>query len=43
LRAFFEGGRLTAQVRQDFAGEMKRARNQDGIWFRTGNVERFTN
>jgi hypothetical protein len=31
LRAFFERGRLTTQVRQNFASEMQRAGDQDRI------------
>jgi len=41
LRAFFERGGLTAQVRQNFASEMQRAGYQDRIWFRACNVEGF--
>jgi len=32
LRAFFKGCGFAAQVREHFAGEMKRARDQNWIW-----------
>ena len=42
LRAFFEGTWFTAEVSENFAGEMKRAGDQNRSWFRTGEIERFT-
>ena len=41
LRAFFEGGWFAAKVRENFAGEMKRAGDQNRICFLAGEDERF--
>src|SRR6266478_2119750 len=41
LRAFFEGRGFAAQVRENFAGEMKRARDQNRIWLRACKRQRI--
>jgi len=43
LRAFFEGRGFAAQVRENFAGEMKRARDQNRIWLRACKRQRIVN
>ena len=39
LRAFFESGRFATQMRENFAGEMERASDQNWIWFRACEIE----
>src|SRR5438552_15326190 len=41
LRAFLERGGSPTQVRDNFAGEMQRACNQNWIWLRACEIERF--
>ena len=43
LRAFFKRGWFAAQMRQNFAGEMQRAGDQDRIWIRPGKHQRVAN
>jgi hypothetical protein len=43
LGAFFVCCWLTAQMREDFAGEMERASDQNRIRFLARKIERFAN
>ena len=43
LDALFKGGGFAAQVRQNFAGEMQRAGDQDRIWLLTRKHQRVAN